>query len=420
MVYTALDASYTIGFESRPALVLGPLRVARDVWPDEAMKWRHLRDISVSAVTGTPAQRREALKGDKMVYSTNYENLPWLIEHLGDKWPFGTVIADESTKLKSFRLKQGGQRAQALGKVAWAGVNRWINLTGTPAPNGLQDLWGQNWFVDQGKRLGRTFSGFRQRWFYSDQTMRVVPFRHSQGEIQELLKDVSLTLDPKDWFNLQDPVVTQVKVRLPGPAMAVYKKFEKTMFAELACGTELEVFNAAAKTNKCLQIANGCVYLEGNDRRQIHDEKLEALESLVDEIGTQVLVAYAFVSDMDRIKAKFKDRAAVISTKEGMLAFKSGKAQMGIAHPASMGHGVDGLQQFTNVLIRFGRDWNLENQMQMAERIGPVRQFQAGLDRAVLIYDIVTVDTLDEDVIERHISKRETQDILMAAMRRFQ
>lgn len=421
MVYTALDASYVLGFESRPTLVLGPLRVARDVWPDEALKWRHLRDITVSAVVGNPKQRREALAGDKMVYSTNYENLPWLIEHFGDKWPFGTVIADESTRIKSFRLNQGGMRAKALSKVAWTGVNRWVNLTGTPAPNGLQDLWGQNWFIDQGVRLGRTFSAFRARWFQTGfNGFGIHPLPHAQREIQDLLRDVSLTLDPKDWFDLKDPIVTQVKVQLPVLAMKMYKQFEKTMFTELQCGSKLEVFNAAALTNKCLQIANGCVYHEDGTRKAVHDVKLEALESLVDEIGTQVLVAYAFVSDRDRIVKKLGNRCAVISTKEGLHAFKSGQAQVGIAHPASMGHGIDGLQVYTNCLIRFGHDWNFENRAQFVERIGPVRQYQAGLDRAVLIYDIIAENTLDEIVLERHESKRSVQDLLLAAMRRLQ
>lgn len=420
MAYTAIDAMYQVGLEDRPTLVLAPLRVARDTWPDEALKWHHLRDITVSAITGSPAQRREALARKAMVYTTNYENLPWLIEHTDGKWPFGTVIADESTRIKSFRLKQGGKRAQALSKIAWTGVNRWVNMTGTPAPNGLQDLWGQQWFIDQGQRLGRTFSAFRERWFHTGHNgWGVHPFPHTQREIQDALRDVSLTLDPKDWFDLKEPIVTQVKVKLPVLAMKMYKQFEKTMFTELMCGTELEVFNAAALTNKCLQIANGCAYHE-EGKKVIHDAKLEALESLVDEIGSQVLVAYAFVSDMDRICAKFGKRCAVISTAEGMHAFKSGNAQIGLAHPASMGHGVDGLQNYTNVLIRFGRDWNLENQLQMLERIGPVRQFQAGLDRPVLVYDIVAEDTIDEDVIARHESKREVQDILMAAMRRLE
>ena len=420
MAYTALDAMHLVGMDSRPTLVLAPLRVARDTWPDEAMKWKHLRDITVSDIVGSAKERREGLKREAMVYTTNYESIPWLIEQCGDKWPFGAVIADESTRIKSFRLRQGGKRAKALSKVAWGGVNRWMNLTGTPAPNGLQDLWGQNWFIDQGQRLGRTYSGFSQRWFHTDHTgFGTKPFKHAQTEIQDLLRDVSLTLDPKDWFDLQAPIVTEVPVYLPLEAMQMYKQFEKTMFAELKCGAELEVFNAAAKTNKCLQIANGCIYHE-DGQKGIHDEKLEALESLVEELNVPVLVAYAFVSDMERIKKKFGKRCALISKPAGMEAFISGAAQIGLAHPASMGHGVDGLQKITNILIRFGRDWSLENQMQMAERIGPVRQMQAGFDRPVLIYDIVAKGTIDEDVIARHESKREVQDILLAAMKRLE
>lgn len=418
MTYTAIDALPELGLESRPSLVLAPLRVARDTWPDEALKWHHLASMSVSAICGTPKERREALAREAQVYTCNYENIPWLIETLGDKWPFGTVIADESVKLKNFRLRQGGQRAQALSKVAWTKVNRWINLTGYPAPNGLTDLWGQMWFIDQGARLGRTYSAFTGRWFqkgYNGWGLMALP--HSQREIEGLIKDVTFALDPKDWFDIKDPMITQVPVRLPLPARRLYKEFERHMYAELACGTKLEVFNAAALTNKCLQLANGAAYTDGKNWKPVHDEKLDALESLIDQIDGQVLVAYAFKSDRARILQRFPKRFAWISTPEGMAAFKGGHVQGGLAHPGSLGHGVDGLQHLTNYLIRFGRDWNLDNQLQMLERIGPVRQSQAGKDTQVFVYDIVAGDTVDEQVIERHTTKADVQAILMKAMK---
>ena len=419
MTYTGLDAMYLTGLESRPTLVLGPLRVARDTWSDEVQKWRHLKQISVAAICGSQRQRSEALRRDASVYTTNYENLPWLIDQLGNKWPFGTVVADESTRLKSFRLKQGGKRAQALSKVAWTGVNRWINLTGTPAPNGLQDLWGQMWFIDQGVRLGKTFTAFRDRWFtanYNGFGTHALP--HAQREIEKLISDVSLTLDAKDWFDLKDPIVNKVMVHLPPAAMKVYKAFEKTMFAELTCGSELEVFNAAALTNKCLQIANGVVYHPDGDK-PIHDAKLEALESLVEEINAPVIVAYSFVSDIARIKKLFGEkRCGLISEPKDMERFKKGQLQIGLTHDMSVGHGVDGLQYVCNNLIRFGHTWNLENRLQLLERIGPVRQEQAGFNRAVYVHDIVSAGTLDEVVLERHEKKTEVQQLLLDAMKR--
>lgn len=167
---TALEDLFMAGAETCPALVLAPLRVAASTWPDEALKWGHLRNIEVQPIIGNAKARSMALtNSNASVFTINYDNLVWLVEELGERWPFGTVIPDESTRLKSFRLRGGGKRAAALGKVAHKYVRRWINLTGTPAPNGLVDLWGQSWFVDQGQRLGRTYGAFTSRWFNSIQ-----------------------------------------------------------------------------------------------------------------------------------------------------------------------------------------------------------------------------------------------------------
>jgi SNF2 family DNA or RNA helicase len=417
---TALDTLMIAGMVQGPTLVLGPKRVAESTWSDEAAKWDHLKDISVSPVVGTLKQRIAALKRSATVYTCNYEQLPWLVSYLGEAWPFETVIADESTRLKSFRLKQGGKRAHALHAVAHTKVNRWINLTGTPSPNGLLDLWGQMWFIDQGTRLGRSFTAFQNRWFYREADSGdfgpLLPHKHAEKEIYALIKDVCLTLDPKDWFDLKEPVFNTVEVKLSPATMKRYKEFEDTMFTELANGSEIEVFNAAALTNKCLQFANGAVY-DGDGYTEVHNAKLEALESIVSESGGMpVLVAYSFVSDKERILEAFP-KTALLSTPEGMKAFKSGNAPIGLAHPKSMGHGIDGLQDVTNILARFGHDWNLEERMQMLERIGPVRQAQSGHNRPVLVYDIVAKNTIDETVLERHITKRKVQDLLLEAMK---
>lgn len=165
---SSLEALYCSGEETQPTLVLAPLRVAASTWPDEVAKWGHLRNIEMQPIVGTAKERAAALlNSNASVFTTNYDNLVWLVEQLGGRWPFGTVIADENTRLKSFRLRQGGKRAAALAKVAHKHVHRWVNLTGTPAPNGLIDLWGQAWFVDRGDRLGRTFGAFTSRWFNS-------------------------------------------------------------------------------------------------------------------------------------------------------------------------------------------------------------------------------------------------------------
>lgn len=422
MSFMMLDVLYNVVGESAPTLVLGPLRVARDTWPQEQTKWRQFSSLPVTPIVGDVDERKAALRKDTPIYSTNYEQLVWLVEHFGDRWPFKTLIADESTRLKSFRLKQGGKRAAALGRVAHKYVKRFHLLTGTPSPNGLADLWGQAWMLDAGQRLGRTFDAFRQRWFQkSFDGYSVEPLPFAQKQIEDALRDICLTLDPKDWFDLKEPIRTTVYVDLPKHARAKYREFEREMFASID-GHDIEAFNAAAKTMKCLQLANGAFY--GDPERyapgtwfSTHDAKLEALDSIVEEAaGMPVLVAYQFVSDRERILKEFP-RAVNLANDDGMAMFRAGKAPIGVAHPASLGHGIDGLQDVTNILAFFGHWWDMEQRMQMVERIGPVRQLQSGHDRPVFIYDIVARDTVDELVLARHETKRAVQDLLLEAMK---
>jgi SNF2 family DNA or RNA helicase len=429
MVLTFLDYLHNVWGESAPTLVLGPKRVAQHVWPDEVAKWEHLRGLSVVSITGTAAERTAALHLDAPIYSTNYDNLVWLRDHFkrsGRAWPFRTVVADESTRLKSFRVKQGGVRAQAIGEFAHRDVERWINLTGTPAPNGLKDLWGQTWFLDAGERLGRSYSSFESRWFGYQRIkdaiskkveIKPVIFDHSHHQIHERIADICLTLDPKDWFDLADPIVNVIEVDLPRAAALKYKEFERELFMELD-GNEIEAFSAAAKTMKCLQIANGAVYLEdGKEWVGMHDAKLEALESLVEEsAGEPVLCAYHFKSDLARLKAHFPD-GLDLSIDAEMAAAKAGQGRVWFGHPAGMGHGVDGLQEHCATLAFFGHWWDLEQHDQFIERVGPMRQLQAGKSRTVSIHYIVARGTVDQVVVERRKSKGAVQDLLLDYMK---
>jgi hypothetical protein len=404
---------------SDPILVLGPKRVAHGTWPKEIQKWDHLKHLEISVVAGNPTQRRNALRKPAHIYTCNYEQLPWLVATFeGRPWPFKIVVSDESTRLKGYRVGQGGQRTRALATRARE-TERWVNLTGTPAPNGLKDLWGQFWFLDFGQRLGRKYDAFMERWFRTDYDgYGVKPLPHAQKEIYAAISDITMSIRPEDWFDLEQPIERTVRVTMPPKAAAGYRELEIEMFTQLACGTEIEVFNAAALTNKCLQFANGAAYSEHPAWVSIHDEKLEALESIVQEAaGAPLLVAYEFVSDRERILKHFKG-SVDISKPAGFEAFMNGKATMGVAHPKSMGHGIDGLQDVCNMLVYFGHGWDLELRQQMLERIGPVRQKQSGLNRPVWVWSIVTDDTLDDVVIERHKGKRSTQDLLLEAMRR--
>lgn len=402
-----------------PVLVVAPLRVAQTTWPVEVRKWNHLRHLQVMPICGTLRERQAAIRVKVPIYTTNFEQLPWLIELYGDKWPFRTVVIDEATKLKGFRLRQGTQRAKALARVAHTKIKRIILLTGTPSPNGLQDLWGQMWFVDKGDRLGRTFDSFKQRWFRAAPSgFGVVATESAQAEIQGALADVCITIDAADWFDLEVPIVNKILVQLPPKASILYKDMEKKMFMELAGGSQIEALNAAAKTMKLLQVANGAAYLEdGKSWEGIHDQKLDALEEIIEEAaGMPVLTAYNFKSDLARLKARFPD-GIDLALPGNLERAQNGEGRVWFGHPASMGHGVDGLQYHSNIMAFFGYSWNLEQFLQFIERIGPTRQLQAGFKRPVFMHLIMAEGTIDELVIERLQSKRETQDILMAAMK---
>ena len=417
---STLNAIETVTLiDDAPVLVLAPLRVARSTWPEEAGKWEHLKGLGVMPIVGSEAERRAALRLPSQVYATNYEQLPWLVEHWGERWPYRTVVADEATKLKSFRLRQGGSRAQALGRVAHTKIKRFVELTGTPSPNGLGDLWGQAWFLDAGQRLGRTYQAFSDRWFRTHPSgYGTIALPHAQAEIQDKLRDLCLTVEAKDWFDLREPIVNNIYIDLPIKARKHYAEMEKEMFT-LLDEHEVEAFGAAARTIKCLQIANGAAYVgEGNTEwKDLHDEKLLALESVVEETSAPVLVAYHFKSDLARLQRAFP-KGRVLDADPGTIRdWNAGKIPVLFAHPASAGHGLN-LQDGGNTLVYFGHWWNLEERMQILERIGPTRQMQAGHDRPVFVHNIIARDTVDEMVMERVESKREIQDILLAAMKR--
>lgn len=422
---TFLDHLHNVWGEDAPSLVLAPLRVARDTWANEAQKWDHLAGLEVVPVVGDVKQRKAALRRDAQIYTTNYEQLLWLRETFKDEgraWPFRTVVADEATKLKSFRLRQGGIRAQSLAGVAHKDVRRWINLTGTPASNGLEDLWGQTWFLDAGQRLGRTFSAFRDRWFRPMKTgnnsfHQWRAAEHAADEIHARLADICLTLDPVDWFDLQEPIVNVIEVELPSAARTKYREMERELFTMIDT-TEVEAFSAAAKYGKCLQMAAGGVFLEdGVTWVRVHDEKLDALEELVEATGDDpLLVSYHYTHELARILERFP-YALDLSKKDGMTQAMAGKGKLWLGHPASMGHGVDGLQEHCNTVVFFAQDPNLEHHDQILERVGAMRQFQAGKDRPVFLHYLVARGTIDELEMVRRKTKRSVQDALMDYMK---
>lgn len=437
---SALDMIYLAG-ESAPTLILAPKRVALHTWPNEVKKWKDFSGYGVSPIIGTEDQRLAAMRRDVPIYTMNYDNIPWLLDTLKGRWPFGIVVADEATKLKNVRVsvrdskaglyihaeKGGSGRAGQLAKVAFKPqVKRFIELTGTPASNGLKDLWGQLFFLDMGYRLGRSYGAFEQRWFErvmrhkNDKFGELRPRLGSEAEINDKIRDLCLALDPKDWFpDLQAPLRFTVTVQMPAKARKIYTQMEKEMYIEIA-SKGIEAFNASSMTMKCRQLAAGAIYLDETRTAfsETHDEKIQALEEIYNECGgLPLLVAYQFQHDLARLLKAFP-KGVDLSTEKGLAKFMAGEAEYGFGHPASIGFGFNDMEHLTNVIVFFSGDFNLEYREQIIERVGPMRQLQSGYKRKVLIYDIIAEDTVDEVVLKRQIDKCSVQEAFFEAMKK--
>lgn len=430
------------GMETKPALVLGTLRIAQSVWKEEPPKWTEMKHIEVSTIVGDPNQRRAALRNkNAQIFTCNYEQVVWLLEELKDKWPFGMVIADESTRLKGLRVStrekngktwiqgQGTLRARKLAKMAWINrEGRWLNLSGTPSPNGLKDLYGQIWFQDFGKALGRSYTAFIDRWFKTGYDgYSIEPLPHAEREIHDAIKHMCMSIEAKDYFDLEKPIEIPVRVDLPPKARALYRDMEKDFFAKIG-SRSAEALNAAGKNTKLMQLADGAVYIDPdieNDEnpkakqwREVHDAKLQALDGIIEESsGATFLIAYQFRSDRERLQEYFP-KMRFLDSKKDEDDFKKGKIRLLGAHPASAGHGIDGFQKVCHRIVFMGHSWDAELRDQIIGRIGPVRQFQMGYKRPVYIYDIIAIDTIDEEICERHVEKITVQDALKRAMSR--
>lgn len=430
--------------EARRCLVLAPKRVAESSWPAEVTKWgESFGHLKIAAAIGTPDQRMAAIRSKPDILTINYDNIHWLMEVYGEHWPFDMVIADESTRLKGLRISlqrrqrkdgswgeefiqgQGATRAKALAKVAHKKVRRWVNLTCSPAPNGLVDLWGQQWFVDGGTALGNSFDHFKRRWFYqpigsSREQNKILPFPHSANEIQREIKKTSIVIDARDWFDIKEPIVSHQMIKLPPKARKQYQEMEKEFFTWVG-EHPLEVFAAGPKMAKCLQLASGSViYNHDGEWEAVHNEKIEALRSIVTETnGEPLLVAYQYKADLARILKEFPQaRDLSKDSNRRIQAFQRGELPMLVVHPASAGHGLD-LQHNCHIMVDYSSGWNLELDEQVIERIGPTRQAQIGKNVAVFRYRIIAEDTLEEHFILPLLARKaEFQEALKNAIKR--
>ena len=344
-------------FDVGKVLVVAPLRVARDTWPGELEKWEHLSGIVMSAVLGSEKERIAALNRRANVYVINRENVEWLVAH--GRWEFDMVVIDELSSFKSHKAR----RVKALKKVRPM-VKRIVGLTGTPAPNGLIDLWAEIGILDMGQRLGRFIGGYRERFFVPDKRSR---------------------------------------------EMELYRRLERDMLLPYEDG-DIDAVNAAGLSNKLMQMANGAVYDENGAIKHIHDRKLETLEDLVEAAnGKPVLVAYWYKHDLARIRERIG--AVELDAAKDFQKWNAGEIPVAVIHPASAGHGLN-LQAGGSTLIWFGLTWSLELYQQMNARL-----WRQGQKETVVIHHLIAKDTLDERVMEALEKKDCGQSALVDAVR---
>jgi SNF2 family DNA or RNA helicase len=413
-----LTALYNLlfdSFEAHRVLVIAPLRVARDTWPEELRKWDHLSFLKFSVAIGTKAERRAALGQQADIYIINRENVQWLIEESGFAFNFDTLVIDELSSFKNHQAK----RFRALMKVR-PKVKRIIGLTGTPSSNGLMDLWAEFRLLDMGQRLGRFIGQYRNEYFVPDKQNAMVIFSYkpqpnAERKIYDKICDITISMKAIDHLKMPELLTVEHKVTLSEQERKRYDTLKKELTIQLADG-EVTAANAAALSGKLCQMASGAVYDDNDDVQFIHDRKLDCLEDLIESAnGKPVLVAYWFQHDRDRIAerlSKLKIPFSRIDSKESIRRWNAGEIPVALIHPASAGHGLN-LQSGGNTIIWFGLTWSLELYQQTNARLW--RQVQSA--KTVIIHHIITERTIDEQILMALTKKDRTQSDLINAVK---
>lgn len=405
---TALWQLTLDSFDVSRVLVIAPKRVAEDTWPKELAKWEHLTGLTSSLVLGSAAERKAALQRKAFLYIINRENVAWLVKN--HYWDFDMVVIDELSSFKSNKA----ERFKAMKKVRPM-VTRIVGLTGTPAPNTLLDLWPQMYLMDMGQRLGRFIGGFRDRFFLPDKRNREIIYSYKPREgaedaIYALISDICISMKAADYLDMPERIDNRIEVSMSPKERKLYDTFQKDMVLSIG-DEELYAVNAAALSNKLLQMANGAVYGEDKKVIPIHGRKLDALEDLVEAAnGKPLLVAYWYKHDLQRIKARFKN-ARCIDTAKDIDDWNAGKIPLALIHPASAGHGLN-LQDGGCTIVWFGLTWSLELYQQLNARL-----WRQGQKHTVVIHHIVTKGTHDEDVMRALENKDTRQSALIEAVR---
>lgn len=392
-------------------LVVAPLRVAKNNWPSEVREWHHIRHVRMSVVHGTPQQRLAALKRRADVYCINYENLYWLAKVKGIRRYFDMAVFDESRNLSN----KSAKRSRAARFFA-GNVERVIELTATPAPNSMTDLFHQTYLIDQGKRFGETLKAFRFRYFDAnvdrDGDIRYEVKPWAEKAIHQQLRDITMTLRKEDYLDMPERVDVRADVELTEDEMAHYEAMETEYALSVSDDKTIEAISAGALLTKLAQLANGAIYDAEKQTHFIHDQKLDALRELVAEAGDEpVLVAYNFRSDMARILKAFP-KARVLDKSQLMIdEWNAGKIPMLLVHPKSAGHGLN-LQYGGRIVVWFSPSWSLELDQQLNARL-----HRQGQSKPVRVYRIVAKGTVDESIMRALSSKTKMQDSLLDAMK---
>lgn len=401
--------------EVEKALIIAPKHVTRSVWKQEAAKWDHLKHLKVSIVWGKNEKERiAALRTKADIYVINRENVVWLVNLFQSKFPFRTVVIDELSSFKSHK----SQRFKAL-KLVRPQIRRLVGLTGTPAPNSLIDLWAPLYLLDEGVRLEKTISGYRERYFslknpgdiYSGYKIR----KCAEENIYEKIGDICISMKAKDYLDLPPLIENDIYLDLEDKMMDRYKQFEEECVMEiLSKKGELEqivAMTAAALSTKLLQYGNGAIYHEDKTYSILHDTKLDALSEIMeDSFGQPVLVFYSYKHDLERIKARFP-KARMLKTPKDIDDWNEGKIELLLAHPASAGHGLN-LQAGGNIMVWFGLTWSLELYQQAIARL-----FRQGQTKSIIMHRLIMRNTMDIEVVKSLARKEAGQDALMNAVR---
>lgn len=420
---TAIDKLLNELFEVSKVLVIAPKRVAEHTWPTEVSTWDHLQHLRVSRVLGTEKQRKEALKAKADIYVINRENVPWLVAQYSTAWPFDMVVIDESSSFKSPKAS----RFKALKSVRPL-IKRVVALTGTPRPNGLLDLWPQLYLLDQGTRLGKTITGFRDRYFKPGKRNGHVVYSYDlngqkddgllgagiyEKEIYEKIGDICISMKTREYLQLPERIDRIVPAKLSADVMRQYLAFEREQILSLPDVGDISPINAAALTNKLWQFANGAVYDDDKTYHVVHDEMLDVLEEQVEAAnGNPLLVFYWFKHDLDRMRRRLKAYNPVeLKTSGDIQDWNAGKIPLTLLHPASAGHGLN-LQYGGHLMAWFGPVWSSELYLQAVARLD-----RQGQTQSVYNGRIIVPGTIHDDMVETTDNKVRGQDAMMKAIK---